>query len=159
MANVYGVTPGTLREEYLPNSEAFTSSSRPSAATVTRMIERVSSSLDAALLAQGVESADITATDTPVAFAWLADTLSLEAAARVAEIGAQGLQAEAVKAWHEEFKERLKMLREDPSGVIPDAPIADGGASVNSHIVEDGLTNQREPSSDNSPVVAIIDEP
>lgn len=159
MANTYGVTPTTLRQEYLPNMEAFSTSSRPSEATVTRMIERVSASLDAALLSAGVASVDIDDTDSPVAFAWLADTLSLEAAARVAEIGAAGLQAEAVKAWHAEFTARLKLLRESPLDVIPDAGLPDDGAIVSSHITEDGLTNQRETSDDNSPVVAIVDEP
>jgi hypothetical protein len=158
MANTYGVDPDTLRQEYLPQMNAFSAASRPTSATVQRMIERVSSSIDAALLSAGVASADVTPDDCPVAYAWLADTLSLEAAARVAEIGSHGLQAAAVKAWHDEFKSRLEMLREKPLDVIPDAPLENDGAIVSSHITEDGLTNQREPSDDNTPVVAINDE-
>lgn len=157
MANTYGVTPATLREEYLPNTEAFSAGSRPSEATVTRMIERVSAALDGALLSVGVASVDITLDTYPVAFAWLADTLSLEAAARVAEAGAQGMQADAVKAWHDQFEKRLELLRKNADQVIPDAMPADGGA-VNSHILDGDLVNQREPSDDNTPVTAFIDE-
>lgn len=158
MANTYGVDPDTLRDEYLPNSEKFSASTRPSAATVTRMIERVSSAIDAVLLGLGVASADVTSDDCPVAYAWLADTLSLEAAARVAEVGTQGLQADAVKTWHAEFLRRLEQLRESPLTVIPDAPLPDDGATVASHITDGGLTNQRETSDDNTPVIAIVDE-
>lgn len=162
MANVYGVTDTTVREEFFPGAVAFGTTTRPTATTATRIIARVSASIDAALLAVGVTSADIDASGEPVAYAWLADTLSLGAAARLAGVGALGVEADAVKRWAAEFERRLAQIVENPDLVIPDAVSSSAASgSIRTHVGSYGLEDDdaEDMPTSNGPLFTVNDEP
>jgi hypothetical protein len=161
MANVYAVTHDTVREEFFPGVATFATGTRPTATTATRIIARVSASIDAALLSVGIASADIDSVGEPVAYAWLADTLSLGVAARLAGVGSLGVEADAVKRWADEFEARLAKIRENPEAVVPDAVATGvGSASVRSHVARYGLTDDdaADMETDNSPMSTMWDE-
>lgn len=159
MANVYGITHDTIREEFFPGVATFTAQTRPTATTATRIISRVSSAIDAALLSVGIASADIDAVGEPVSYAYLADTLSLGAAARLAGVGSLGAEADAVKRWAKDFEARLLRIETDPESVIPDAALAGTDAGVRSHVTAMGLTDDdlSDRSTNNSPLFTTDD--
>lgn len=159
MANVYGVTHDTVREEFFPGVATFTAQTRPTATTATRIISRVSAAIDAALLSVGVASADIDAVGEPVSYAYLADTLSLGVAARLAGVGSLGAEADAVKRWAKEFEARLLRIETDPESVIPDAAPAGVDGGVRSHITALGITDEdvADMPTDNSPAFTVND--
>ncbi|MCC7060738.1 MAG: hypothetical protein IT508_10960 [Burkholderiaceae bacterium] len=160
MANVYGVTHTTIREEFFPAAAPFNATTRPTDTTATRIISRVSASLDAALLAVGVTSADIDAVGEPVSYAWLADTLSLGVAARLAGVGALGVEADAVKRWASEFDARLRSISDNADGVIPDAVPTGASGSIRSHVATYGLADDdaADMPTTNGPLFTVNDE-
>ena len=161
MANVYGVTHTTIREEFFPGVSTFSTDTRPTAIVVARIIDRVSASIDSALLAVGIASADLDSVGEPVSYAFLADTLSLGVAARLAGVGALGAEAEAVVRWAEEFARRLRQIVDATEEVLPDAETAGAtGAGVRSHVTDLALEDElrADVETDNAPSFTIWDE-
>lgn len=137
--NLFGVTPESLRSEYLPGSSPFSDATRPTDTDVATMIGRLAAVVSASLASIGVAPEGIEAESFPIAHGWLADTLTLGSFVRVARVSSLGLDADTVKAWAGEFEDRLRLLREEPAACIPDAydGLLGGGGEVRSHVSGD----------------------
>lgn len=101
--STFGVTAGDIHDHYFPSAAAFSTSTKPTAATVAVMIQEEGADLSGALAAEGI-SASALSTDAgatyPNAYAWCQDALRLGAAIRVmtAYAGA-GAVPELWKSW------------------------------------------------------------
>lgn len=135
--NLFGVTHDTLRRHHFPGLQAFSSTSAPSAQTVTEKIASAAAELDGALSRKGITGDDIVDTAS-AAYAWCAETLRLMTAVKLLQI-ISGVDPDLAKAWRAEKKERLELLADQGTGALG------GGASSddlgepdgpNTHIAE-----------------------
>lgn len=145
MAQVYGVTADSVTEQYFPTAHPLPAVGKVTTSSVAKMIEGVSASVNAVVRAAGVLPDSVSETAHAEAWAYLADTVRLGTAVRVAQVGMLGVEADAVKAWRAEFEARLQQLREDPGTWLPGlVDPAAGGGDVFSHVT-DPTVGAREP--------------
>lgn len=125
---VFGVTYTTVRNHHFPQLSDFSASSNPTSTTVTEMVAAAGAELAGYLVAEGLTPSsldDDTGTD---AYAWCAETVRIGAAFRAAR-AMTSQDPEVVRAWEDDYRERLKRL--DELGATALGSSASGGEEPN----------------------------
>lgn len=152
--SVFGITYTGVRNHYFPSLADFGASTKPTATSVTEMIDREAARLTGALSAADVAAATISDAPAtyPAAYAWCQDTIALGAAIRVMR-AISGEGAVPTK-WREELESRYATLRKNGAVTLGDAPApAQLTAGPRTHISNHSLdTGDTDDISDVIPV-------
>ena len=114
--NVFGVDADSLRRHYFPHLDGFSTSSAPTLVTVTERIQRAGARLGNHLYLRNIDAGTIIDATSP-AWAWCAETLSLIAAIRLAQV-MSGLNADVVKGWQADLDERFKLIEDNGEAAL-----------------------------------------
>lgn len=138
--SVFGLTAAILRADYLPNADDFSTSSSPTVATVTRLLNQKAAELEGRLLKEAIAASGITSA-TSAAYLWCQETLSLMVMIRVAGL-MTGLNGDLVKEWQVRLDDRLQTLADDGATALGDTSLSTSASDPDgptSHITELGL--------------------
>lgn len=106
--NVFGLTAATIRAHKFPNSDDFSASSSPTAATVLEVLDEKAAELEGLLLVKSVSAATLTVA-TSAAYLWCRETLRLAVAIEAVQL-MSGQDPAVAKAWQAKLDARLKRL-------------------------------------------------
>lgn len=140
--STFGVAADSVRLRYLPQLDAFSTSSIPTAATVANIISDQAAILDGKLRGESIDPSSI-AVSTDAAYLWCAYTIRLASAIEVMEASTHS-SVEVLERWTAQLAARWKDLEEKGylalgSGVSAPATPANGPTH---HIDTYGLTIQ-----------------
>lgn len=136
----FGIDAESVRRHHFPNADAFSASSRPSAATVAEVIEEEAASMAGALALELVVASDI----TPASSAYNAcrKTLRMQVAAKLVRL-MSGVDSALAQAWDAEVARWYEQLDEGGASFLGDGATATGNSDADgptSHVSVYGLT-------------------
>jgi hypothetical protein len=135
--STFGLTAAILRADYLPQADDFSTSSSPTTATVTRLLNQKAAELEGKLQKEAISPSGITsATSAP--YLWCQETLGLMVMIRVAGL-MRGTNSELVKEWQVRLDDRLASLEEDGGTALGDPTLSSSASDPDgptSHVTE-----------------------
>lgn len=136
----FGITFTGVRDHHFPQSQQFSTTSSPKAATVTEMIDESAAELAGKLRAQGLTPSSLTLATYPEAYAWCAETVRLSTAIRVFPAVTGGKDEAQLAGWKRRLKDRYADLATHGFRALGDAPEpSQGGTGPATHISYYGL--------------------
>jgi len=139
-SSVFGLTADSVRKHHFPHADAWTSSSRPSEATVTEIISEEAAHMAGALALELVDASAITTNSD--AYNACRRILRQQVAAKLARI-IPGVDSELAQRWDEAVADWYQKLDEGGASFLGSGATATGTSDADgptSHVTVFGLT-------------------
>lgn len=121
----FGVTADSIRRHHFPNLDAFSTASRPTAATVAECIEEEAALMAGALALENVSASAITADSD--AYVLCRKTLRLQVAARLAR-DIPGADSDLARSWQASVEAWYASLAKGGASFLGDGAAASGAS-------------------------------